>query len=372
MLRVEMLPAAHGDSLWIEYGDAKEPCRVLVDGGPGFTYEALRWRILSLPQSARHFELLIVTHIDGDHIEGIIKLLQDETLGCTIDDIWFNDWKQIEHLPGHKDLEPILGPLQGEFLGALISQRTHQTWNGPWDGGLISVPSTGNLPNHVLPGGLRLTLLSPGLVELVELRKEWNKVVTDAGFSPGDREAALKQLSRRKRLGPPAERLGDEDVASSVDNSVANGSSIAVLIEFDGRRILLAADAFATRLRESLDRWRNQEDVSSVVLDAFKLPHHGSKKNLTPQLLENIRCRNYLISTSGAQFDHPDPETIDLLLVNHNHRGRARLHFNYRTVATATWANAVDQEQRSYEAYYPAGYNLELYSDRESVQKRTM
>ncbi len=367
MLRIEMLPAAHGDALWIEYGKAASPRRLIVDGGPGHTYEALRWRVLSLPRSERRFELLIVTHVDADHIEGIVKLLQDQELGCTFDDIWFNDWKQIEHLPDCPDLEPTLGPLHGEFLGAMIEQRPDQNWNHAWDGGLIWVPPEGELPRVELDGGLALTLLSPGRQELEKLRDAWDDVVKDAGFTPADRDAALKQLAKRKRLGPPEAQLGDEAVAGSIDNSVANRSSIAVLAEFDGRRMLLGADAHPKRLRWSLDRWRAEnDDVRFVALDAFKLPHHGSKKNMTPQLLKNISCRDYLFSTSGAQFGHPDAETIDDLLEHHNPRGRARFHFNYRSRTTSPWADPAEQEKRSFEAFYPEGRRLDFYSDRET------
>src|SRR4051794_13305697 len=96
MFRIEMLPAAHGDCLWIEYGTAQQAYRILVDGGPACAYPALRDRILQLPPGGRDFELLVITHIDGDHIEGIIRLLQDaETLGCMFRRIWFNGRDQL-------------------------------------------------------------------------------------------------------------------------------------------------------------------------------------------------------------------------------------------------------------------------------------
>ncbi|BBX66544.1 ComEC/Rec2 family competence protein [Mycolicibacterium psychrotolerans] len=68
MFSVEMLPAGHGDCLWIEYGDPVR--RVLVDGGPYYSYKHLRARIERLDPTDRHFELLIITHVDADHIEG--------------------------------------------------------------------------------------------------------------------------------------------------------------------------------------------------------------------------------------------------------------------------------------------------------------
>ena len=63
MLRIEMLPAAHGDCLWLEYGSGTTVHRILIDGGPAHTYPALRERILHLPANARRFDLLVITHV---------------------------------------------------------------------------------------------------------------------------------------------------------------------------------------------------------------------------------------------------------------------------------------------------------------------
>ena len=69
MFRIEMLPAAHGDCLWLEYGTGESAHRILIDGGPSHCYPALRERILHLAPGNRRFDLLVVTHIDADHID---------------------------------------------------------------------------------------------------------------------------------------------------------------------------------------------------------------------------------------------------------------------------------------------------------------
>jgi glyoxylase-like metal-dependent hydrolase (beta-lactamase superfamily II) len=130
MFTVEMLPAGHGDALWLEYGEGDRRSRVLVDGGTGPTYDVLRSRIASLPPDDRRLELLVITHIDADHIEGVIRLLQDVRLGLRIDDVWFNGW---QHLPGD-----VFAPTHGEMLSALLVDLD-QRWNGAFDGGPVSV-----------------------------------------------------------------------------------------------------------------------------------------------------------------------------------------------------------------------------------------
>ena len=110
-----MLPAEQGDALFIEYGSARSPHRVLIDAGVRKTSGLVSARIAELPASKRHFDLLIVTHVDSDHIGGIPKLLADPSLGVTFDDVWFNGWRHLQ--PDR------LGPVEGEIFSAQLDKR---------------------------------------------------------------------------------------------------------------------------------------------------------------------------------------------------------------------------------------------------------
>jgi glyoxylase-like metal-dependent hydrolase (beta-lactamase superfamily II) len=107
VLRLDVLPAGHGDCLWIEYGASASPRVVLVDGGARGTYKrALKAK---LAEHRREIELVVVTHVDGDHITGILDLVTDETIDFRAKDIWFNGYR---HLPD--EAPTTLGPVQGE------------------------------------------------------------------------------------------------------------------------------------------------------------------------------------------------------------------------------------------------------------------
>ena len=114
-------------------------------------------------------------------------------------------------------------------------------------------------------------------------------------------------------------------------------------------RLLLSGDAHPRLLRSSLDRWRKEQDddPERVWLDAFKVPHHGSKKNLTPQLMNGIECKTYLISTSGARFHHPNVDAIRIIIDGHNARGKPELLFNYRSRYNEIW-----DSQNTCDAFY--------------------
>jgi beta-lactamase superfamily II metal-dependent hydrolase len=74
-----MFPAREGDCLLVTYEGNGRLHRVLVDGGRKATARTVRTalRKLPLPAQERAFEALIVTHVDRDHIEGVLSLLDD-------------------------------------------------------------------------------------------------------------------------------------------------------------------------------------------------------------------------------------------------------------------------------------------------------
>ncbi len=355
MLSIHMLPAAHGDCLWIEYGEPGAVRRMLIDGGVGPTYEALRAKIKALPAGERHFELLVITHVDADHIEGIVKLLGAEGLDATFGDVWFNGWQHLtEGMPAD------FGGVQGEYLTALLQKRK-LPWNAAFGGHAIVVPEEGPLPVHELPGGLKLTLLSPSPKTVARMADAWEAEVTAAGLdpsSPNKREEALALLATKgKRLvpksfaeddSPDVEQLAAENYKG--DTSPANGSSIAFLAEHGQRSVLFGADAYSEVLLPSVERLLAARGAKLLKLDAFKLPHHGSRANLSQALLAKLHAETVLVSTSGAIFEHPDAEAIARVL---KARWNPTLHFNYRSEETTIWDNKDLMREYGYKARYP-------------------
>lgn len=348
MFSIEMLSARQGDALWIEYGDPSAPHRILIDGGPVATYTEISRRIRELPAGRRHFELFVLTHVDADHVEGAVRLLARTQLGTTFGDIWFNGWQQLA--PD----DPTLGPPQGEFAFASIAEQGLR-WNRAFDGKAVVVPDSGPLPRITLPGGMRLTLLSPTPTELARLRPVWRRAVCAEGFEPGNAAAAKHALHEtRKGLRLLGETIPVRALAGapfSPDTSETNGSTIALIAEYAGARCLLAGDGFAGVLASSIRRWIAEEGGTALQLAAFKLPHHGSKYNVSAELLSLLACERFLISTNGHHHKHPDGEAIARVITH----GASRTHlcFNYRTKYTSVWDDAALKREFRYDTTYP-------------------
>lgn len=342
MFEIEMLPAREGDALWIRYGRSSSPNHILIDGGRAGTYTDIKHRFAQLPEDQREFELFVVTHVDRDHIEGALKLLEDPDLDLAFKEIWFNGY---DHLHG-VELETF-GALQGERLTTAILRRKER-WNSAFGGGPIKVGDDGNLPTRTLPGGMKLTVLSPDTNKLKKLIPKWESECEEAGLQPGI-EARVAEVEGMEHFGgrPNVETLASHPLKP--DTTLPNGSSIALLAEYDGIRVLLAADAHLDRLSASLHAL--SVDHAPVALDAFKLSHHGSSGNLSRDLLQQVNCSRYLISTNGSYFKHPTPEAIARLL-RFGGEGKT-LYFNYASEYTQLWDDEQLQHEYDYLTEFP-------------------
>jgi beta-lactamase superfamily II metal-dependent hydrolase len=358
MFSIELLPAGRGDCILLEYGDPARPSRVLIDGGPKPCFPALRQRILAIPEGKRRFDLLVVTHVDADHIGGVLELLRERAiLGVDFDDVWFNGFRHLP-APGSR-----LGPIQGEELTCLLVGQDIP-WNRAFSGERVAVPDSGALPTCALAGGMKLTLLSPTPELLGRLWPRWDEVIETAGLTPSS--AGQPEDETTTVYGILAPGL-DIDALAAVpfqpDRSQANGSSIAFLAEFEGRRCLLTGDAFPATLDAAIRRLFDAAGAGRLLLDAFKPSHHGSRGSLSAELLKLLRCNRYLISTDGSYFQHPHGEAIARTIV---HGGeRPGLCFNYRNEYTSPWADADLIREHGYEVVYPPpgtrqGLRLEL------------
>lgn len=352
----------------------------------------------------------MITHVDADHIEGVIRLLLDAAaLHCRFDRIWFNGRDQLNAVPDPAG-QP-LGALQGEILGMLIADYEARTGTRVWNLGFAGAPvgidrTQAPLPVVDLPGDCRLTLLSPDYDRLLTLKTHWKKALDRAHVQSGDIAALRRTLAMNRSLRPLGDVLGggmedegtadgfarkgerrhelpaddDSDLDAGLadtlgrgseeagadapfggDASAANGSSIALLLEYPATaptvRLLLAGDAWPGVLETSIATLLGAPG-KRLAIDAFKLPHHGSVANLSAGLLARLRCNHYLVSTSGALFRHPHKRALDLILEHHTGPGRPTLHFNYLTRCTAPWGEEADQLRRDYRAFHPKGHSL--------------
>lgn len=346
MYNIHLLPAEFGDSILIEYGSTGKKNYILIDGGPYYVFDEFWAAMQKAAPAITELELLVVTHIDIDHIDGIVKLLNQSNLPFKVKEIWFNGREQLEKASQLLASADDLGSLQGEYLTKLIKEK-NLSHNSKFDHRIICITDYNNLPYQILDGGMKITLLSPGLRDLVNLIPVWDE--------------ELKEINVNEKWEEDtryADELGDEDYISELqqqefkgDKSEANCSSIAFIASFEEKKCLFAADAPSHVLLEAVNSILDKTGDDELTVDAWKLAHHGSKKSTQDSVMEKVRSKHLLLSSNGKRYKHPEEPVIAKLL-KHNTPGMI-FHFNYRTEFNEMWDDHGLKEKYNYEAVYP-------------------
>ena len=344
-IRVEMLPARLGDCLLVEcLRQGRRPWRMLVDGGPPDTWPLLKARLDRLPASNPAIDVAVVTHIDSDHIGGMIPFLASDFARTHVGDVWFNGHRQAS--------SPRAVPrsvAQGETLTATLSgapgAQPGMPWNVAFAGAAIATPVDPGFVEVTIPGGPRITVLSPNGRRLAALAKVWTEALDKALHPEPDRPVPdlpgplgdLATLAARK---------------TSKDGTPPNGSSIALLVEHRGASVLLGADAFGPVLTDALTALAGARGIPAVAVDAFKLPHHGSEANVLADLVAAAPATHYLVSSNGDTFGHPDDPAIARVVTGAP--PGATVWFNYRNARTERWADPALRTAHGYAVRYPS------------------
>src|SRR5215211_5828471 len=265
---LEALQAFHGDSLLLHVDDRL----ALIDGGPVRTWAtSLRPRLDQLKgdREALSIDLAMVSHLAEDQ----------RARPYEIADLWHNAFDDVL---GNRASEvpragaPVVASVaQGRTLR---DQAVRLGWarNEAFGGALVAGP------REVPFGGATLTVVAPDTGALERLDAEWEDYVA--------------------RHPAPAQ------VAEYADRSVFNLSSIVVLAEAAGKRMLLCGDARGDRVLEGLETAGAAQN-GVTQLDLLKLPHHGSIRNVDPDFFRRLPARHYVISADGR---NGNPETATL------------------------------------------------------------
>jgi hypothetical protein len=337
ILTLEALNALHGDALLLHFGGDESPELIVIDGGPRTVYpQTMRARLQALRQGRSRgltppppldIRLLMVSHMDRDHIAGVIDLLKDLDTRLTknedepyrIQSLWHNSFEDLvkatpseadgartaalagndQPLPGFEDLTThgalVLASIgEGREVRRLASKLKIENLENQDHGTDLVVLPEGDKRSDQF-GDLTLTVLGPPSGRVDKLRKEWAK--------------AVKKNDKVK-----AASLAGND---AIDHSVFNLSSIVVLAESGGRRMLLTGDARGDDIMAGLRAAKLLDKKGQIHVDLLKLPHHGSNRNVNAEFFDCVRADHYLVSANGRD-GNPDLATFELLTDSRN------------------------------------------------------
>ena len=203
-IHVEVLPARLGDCLLVECPRPSGPTwRMLVDGGPPDTWPLLEARLRRLDPADRHIDVAVITHIDNDHIGGMLAFLSSD-LAADVGDFWFNGRTHLPSAPGIdrsiEQGEDVVAALLGQAArtGRRVSRRRRsgargsrapaadqtRPWNEAFGRGPIDTGAAGGHLEVAVPDGPTITVLSPTTERLARLADSWSAALRDALHGP--------------------------------------------------------------------------------------------------------------------------------------------------------------------------------------------
>lgn len=313
--KLNILKALHGDSIIIEtYDRNKNTFTILIDGGPRETFRTTLVHELS---RYKKIDLIILTHIDHDHISGLIHYLSSSyAKNHHFDKLLLNSPNLLKVDTNGTQISIDEGI---EFKSLIHSQYPNLK--------IISEVTSESLNKLDLPDGIDIKILSPNQIALDELNKNWSEI--DLSEDEETQIASIDIIA--KDFNVNFESLANNvDIEKNIKNDFANASSIAFSIQTFDFHGLFLGDAHSTIVAEGLsDKYPNQ---SPIVFDYVKLSHHGSKYNISNRFLDTIECYNYIISTNGGKggTKHPDRQTIAKIVCHTNmQKSKVQFYFNY-------------------------------------------
>jgi len=361
-MRLTIYPADKGDCLLLTAADGT---RVLVDGGMRNSFkDYVAASLARLRGAGEELALVCVSHIDQDHISGVLQLM-DDLVAWRVHEFQKDGRNPASEAPDaprppevgaiwhnafHEQIGQNAGPIEQMLAAtaAILSQvprkavravaQQQQTLatsvkeglqlsrrvragqlgipvNEPFGGRLAQV-TDGGRPIRV--GSMRLTVIGPFPEDLRNLREEWNDWLRTHRDDLRDvqrrarEDEELLQSSELDRLLAPmvaqAEELGRREKVTT-----PNLASLMLHVEEQGRTALLTGDGHHADILNGLEHAGKLKKGSGLHVNLLKVQHHGSENNLDPEFCRRITADDYVFCANGAH-ENPDVRVVRAII----------------------------------------------------------
>lgn len=239
---------------------------------------------------------IVVTHVDDDHVIGVIDLLENNECCDFLDDVFiiYNKYDEtlITYEKGNKLYQEIKRRLSQKMLLKSYARNYDRENNA-----IERKRKKDELSVHILSkvqrtlmnaamlekNHLYITLLSPNIDTLKRFMRDWKKV-------------------------------SDSTKKTQENGKLKNQSSITFMLEFNGKKLLMLGDGIVNETFEALKNIRGVETI-----DYIKLSHHGARNSNEgiEKFVSNYSCKKFGVTIKDSQDgekSHPNRDVIKILV----------------------------------------------------------
>lgn len=284
--------AKSGDAITVRYQINNITYIHVVDGGFQATGEKVVEHINKYYGNPTYIDRVVVTHPDGDHAGGLRTVLETFSIG----ELWmlrpwlyadeiidrFSRFTSVENLKTRlKEIYPNLTALEE------IALENDIPIYEPFQGVTIG----------------EFNVLAPSRQRYLDLIVESEKTpesIDEAEKSAMDSFATILQEAARKLVSLIRAAWGEE-VFSPNETSAENEMSVVQYANICGSKILLTGDVGRSGLAEAAD-FAPYVGLTLPGIDRFQVPHHGSRRNVSTEMLDRWLGERLLELSSTNKF----------------------------------------------------------------------
>ena len=272
-----------GEAIALRYGNLHgaraEQTVITIDGGTLESGDAMVEHV-KRNYGTNQVDVAFLSHADNDHASGMRRVIEGLQVG-----------KVAMHLPWNHSAD--VKGLMDDSRVTTDSLRERAKKN-----------LTAAKEIHDLARSKNIAVVEPfagasnndGLIVLGPTRDYYQQLLANFKFMPGTENrgtvsnfaALLKQLTEKIASWVPEGWWSESLKEPKVDaTSAENNSSVIFLLETDGRKLLFTGDAGVPALNIAAD-YAAAAGINLAEIHLFQVPHHGSRRNLGPSILNRI------------------------------------------------------------------------------------
>ena len=372
--KIHILPANAVDCFLIEFNNNE--C-ILIDTGFKETYyNYLKPLLIELKKIGKKITLLVITHIDKDHIGGAKRLLEENGHYnnpniIKIENIWFNGFKNLVF---QKKSSDTLNQKQLDKM-RIIKANNRMNYIDEMDNNVSAsdlksfetICNELNYPinrqfidNTVIQsedieiGNVSIDVISPNKLKIEKYTMYLEKQLEilfgkDYEINKNEEfmtffETLMLNDEENIQTTEAISYQNEEDIADWLKinhknkiYSIVNDVSIGILIKFNDIKMLFTGDLYFEK------KYINEK---ALMVDVLKVPHHGSYWN-NCEIMKNFIANNYIISTDGKKYGHPDKNILANIITN-NKQNKTMI-FNYEIDSINILKNQEQKDKYNYE-----------------------
>jgi beta-lactamase superfamily II metal-dependent hydrolase len=357
-MKLHIFQSDKGDCILLETSDKR---LVLCDGGMANSMrDHVRAKLALLRKAGREIDYAYVSHIDSDHISGVLQLLEDELEWRVYDfhhenndggiekpdvprppaigGIWHNAFRDQVNQNQAEVKKLLAAAVPALFASSLpnLVEVGHDLQNiavsipEALKVSKLAAPELLDIPVNKVPGSQkprrllmvrqgqssfgigtsRWTIVGPTADELENLKKGWNTWLESAAGEKGVARVRAEIRRRMERFSSgtltsaPFDLSGWNGIPDYEGVTAPNVASLMFMVEEDGKRILFTGDSHQDMILEGLRATGYMPD-DYLHVDVLKVQHHGSEHNMDIDFARRVSADHYIFCGNG---EHGNPE----------------------------------------------------------------